>query len=161
MRNSVRAAAGVLAAGVLAAGLSYGTASAGGEDRIEGTGTFALGTFDFNARSTGDSDDDVTGYFEADATSPGDAFVHLEGSVTCLVVDGNKAGFIYPVEEGSMPGAIAGSTAVFITLEDGGEGGTDHVGFMGPAPEAAFPGCAPGLAPFEVTEGDVEVTDED
>jgi hypothetical protein len=32
---------------------------------------------------------------------------------------------------------------------------------MGPAPEAFFPNCDPGLTPFEVTEGDVEVDDED
>jgi hypothetical protein len=159
MRNKLLTAA---VAGLLLLGGGYGTAWASdhnsGAVSVSGEGKFALGTFDFDGYNDSDDPFDSSGYFKADGASPADAFLQLRGRVTCLEVDGNRAGFLYPIEDDSMPGVLKGQV-IKISIEDGGDGSGDHIGFVGPAPEAAFPDCAPGLTPFEVTEGDVEVND--
>jgi hypothetical protein len=159
MRNLTRAVISVATAGMLIGGAGYGVASAdSGHDSVEGDGVFALGKFTFEGRTTSDDPRSATGYFKADPTAPADALLALRGPITCIVVDGNRAGFLYPVQDDSRP-ALLKSTAVLISLEDGGPGGTDHIGFVGPAPTATFPNCNPGPTPFDVTSGDVTVHD--
>lgn len=143
--------------GALVAGVGTGSAVAGGHPSVTGTDVkTAIATAEFSARNTGGSDYDVKGDFRGGATSPATALLDLQGPITCLHVDGNKAGFLYPIEKNSMPAALKGQY-ILITVEDGGAGGTDHMGFTGPAPEAAFPDCKPQIAPLEVTSGDIEV----
>ena len=160
MKQTMRATLAVMSlTGLLIAGLGYGTASAGGHSSVTGKNVkTAVATAEFDARNTGGSDYDVKGDFRGVPQSPVDALLLLEGPVTCLHVEGNKAGFLYPIKRNSMPVLIK-DDYVLITVEDGGPGGTDHMGFTGPAPEAAFPNCDPQVAPLEVTSGDIVVKD--
>lgn len=162
MKNVVPAAFAVVSvAAALIAGAGYGTASASGRASIKGEDVkTAIATSNFAARNTGDSDDDVMGDFRGEAAAPLGGFVALAGPITCLHVDGNRAGFLYPVEDDSKPTLLKGQF-VLITVEDGGPGASDHMGFTGPGPKSLFPNCDPQVAPLEVTGGDIEVNDGD
>ncbi|MBV9314796.1 MAG: hypothetical protein JO100_13960, partial [Pseudonocardia sp.] len=57
--------------------------------------------------------------------------IAAEGPVTCLIVRGNRAGFIYPVKVGK-PSFIE-DDEIYIAVQDGGPHGPDFVTFVGPA----------------------------
>jgi hypothetical protein len=153
MKTWARVGAGVLVAILVAVG--GGTASA--RDRSgssEGHGRFALASFNWHLER--DSDGRVSGYFKAVATQPGGLLVAPQGPVTCAEFDGNKVGFLYPLEGATRP-CLLKRTYIMITAEDNGGHGRDKVGFLGPAPREAFPGCQPGFTPFAVTSGHTRV----
>jgi hypothetical protein len=156
MRNIVRAGLTFVAAGMLVAGVGYGTASASDQDSVTGDGSFALGDFKFHGQNKSDDQFKSTGDFEAKGPGLAKALIALKGPITCLNVEGNRAGFLYPVEKGSTPFLLE-KEVVKISLEDGGD--TDHIGFEGPFPAAAFDGCAPSVTPFPVNSGNVTVHD--
>jgi hypothetical protein len=152
MKARIGAVVAAAAAAVLAI---TGTAIAhDGSGRSEGHGTFALGSFDW--RFQRDSDGHVSGYFKAVATQPAGILVAPQGRVTCASFEGNKVGFLYLLEGNTRP-AVAKGTYILITAEDNGGHGRDKVGFLGPAPKAAFPGCDPSLTPFNVISGHTRV----
>jgi hypothetical protein len=151
----------VIGAGAVALALaaSVGTAIADGDAHSsDAHGTFALASFDWHFHQ--DSDGQVHGYFKAVATQPGGLLVAPEGPVTCARFEGNKVGFLYPLEDDTRP-ALAKGTYILITAEDNGGNGRDKIGFVGPAPKAAFPDCRPGATPFSVTSGHTRVDGDD
>lgn len=152
MGMRARIGAVVAAAGVALLSITGVAIAHDGSGSSEGHGTFALATFNWHFDR--DSDGHVSGYFKAVATQPGGIFVAPQGPVTCAVFEGNKVGFLYPLEDNTKP-AIAKGTYILITAEDNGGHGRDKIGFLGPAPKAAFPGCSPNLSPalFPVTSG--------
>lgn len=160
MKNTVRAGLAIMGlSATLVVGIGYGTASAGGRSSVTGKDVkTAIATANFDARNTGNSDEDAKGNFKGAPPSPVNALLSLEGPVTCLHVEGNKAGFLYPVVDNSRPFFIKG-TYVLISVEDGGKGGTDRMGFTGPAPKEFFSNCNPQFTPLEVTSGDIVVKD--
>jgi hypothetical protein len=108
-----------------------------------------------------DSDGHVHGYFEKGALpKPGDALLSLQGPVTCADFEGNRLGFLYPVEDKSRP-FFAKGQFVLISAEDNGGHGRDRVGFYGPAPREFFHGCKPVFAPFPVTSGRIHIDSDD
>lgn len=142
------------AAAAIALLLPAGSASSAEErDSASGSGNNGVGDFEFDAFNQGTTPQDPAGgRFEAS-----NAFIDFKGPITCLHVDGNKAGFIYPLEEGSMPEAVVGQ-AVLITVVDNGPGNVDMMGFVGPAPIPEIGPCMPGPAPLAI-DGDVLVHD--
>ena len=152
------AATSVLAAAAAVA-ITTGTAVAhDGSGTSEGHGRFALAQFDWHLQR--DSDGHVSGYFKAVATQPGGLFVAPEGPVTCARFEGNRVGFLYPLKDNTRPFFLKGQY-IMITGEDNGGHGRDKVGFLGPAPKAAFPGCEPGPTPFNVFQGHAHVDTHD
>lgn len=149
--------AAVISAAALAAALvTTGSAWADDEDvdSVRGDGSSALADFRFDGRNDDESGTDASGDFVAE-----NALMRLEGPITCLQVEGNRAGFIYPLEDGTNPEQLEGQ-AVLIYLEDNGSDG-DKMGFVGPGPIADMTSCAPGPTPVPVDEGDIEVHDAD
>lgn len=132
-----------------------GTASAHESDdnSASGSGRTALFAFEFDVHR--DSDGKAHGYFSAKATSPADTLIAPQGPATCAAFDGNKVGFLYPLEDNSKPAALKGQV-ILITAQDNGPGQTDAIGFLGPAPAAAFPDCHPNVATMPV-DGNIKV----
>ena len=150
---------GLIAASVAAAAaavaITTGTAAAhDGSGISEGHGRFAAAQFDWHLKR--DSDGHVSGYFKGVATQPGGLLVAPEGPITCARFEGNKVGFLYPLEDNTRP-FILKSQYIMIVGEDNGGHGRDKIGFIGPAPKVAFPGCEPGPTPFNVFQGHVHV----
>lgn len=136
---------------------SAGIASAHDESgRSEAHGKTVLASFDWHVSR--DSDGAAHGYFRSKSTSPFDPLIHLQGPATCVDIEGNRVGFLYPIEDSSRPFLIKGQY-VLITGEDNGGHGRDKMGFLGPAPKEFFPGCAPGVAPLSV-DGHIAVHDD-
>jgi hypothetical protein len=156
----IRARIGVVIAVAATVALAVGGGTAIAQDdsgSSQGHGTFALASFDWHFQR--DSDGHVSGYFKGTATQPGGVLVAPEGRVTCADFEGNKVGFLYPLEDDTRP-SLAKGTYIMITAEDNGGGGRDKIGFVGPAPKEAFPGCHPGVTPFSVTSGHTRVDSE-
>jgi hypothetical protein len=141
MRTWARLTAVVAATALL---VTAGTASA--DDRsghAEGHGRILTNSFDFHVRR--DSDGHVHGYFKAVATAPFGILIAPEGPVTCAEFDGNKVGFLYPLRDETRPFFAKGQYIMIVAEEN--VHGPDKVGFLGPAPRAAFPGCNPDFPP--------------
>jgi hypothetical protein len=154
----MRTRARIGAAAVIAAGtallITAGTASA--HDRSghsEAHGKTVIASFDWHISRDGDGRSH--GYFTATATEPAGVLVALAGPATCVDVEGNKVGFLYPIEDHSRPFLLRGQY-VMVTGVDNGGNGRDRMGFLGPAPEEVFHGCRPGLAPLAV-DGHIRV----
>lgn len=132
------------------------SASAAAKDRdsVSGEGSSMIANFKFDGFNQGTTPDTPAGgTWHADNPA-----VDFNGPITCLHVDGNRAGFIYPIEEGSTPAPAVGQS-VLISIEDNGDSG-DKMGFFGPGPVEMFmDGCAPGPTPFDITSGGVTVHD--
>ena len=143
-----RVGAGVVAAATAAAVLlvTGGTASAhDGSGRSEANGTSPIAIFNWHVSR--DSDGRAHGYFHGKAPYGGDILVSLEGPATCVDIEGNKVGFLYPVVDRSRPFFLKGQY-ILITGVDNGGGGRDRMGFQ---PELLSQGCHPSVAPFPVS----------
>lgn len=141
-------------AGSLALVTATGAGAAAERDEVSGKGMSAIAAFEFQGFNLGTSPDKPAGG-TWHATNP---LVDFTGPITCLHVEGNRAGFIYPIEKGSKPEPAVGQS-VLIFVEDNGDTG-DKMGFLGPAPAESFVnGCAPGPTPVDITEGGVTVHD--
>ncbi|MGQ0466711.1 MAG: hypothetical protein ACT4QG_15470 [Sporichthyaceae bacterium] len=128
--------------------------AAAARDEVSGKGVSPIAAFEFSGFNLGTTPDKPAGG-QWQATNP---LVDFKGPITCLHVDGNRAGFVYPIEQGSKPEAAVGQ-AVLIFIEDNGDSG-DKMGFVGPAPASSFGSdCAPGPTPVAITEGGVTVRD--
>ena len=150
--KSMRAGLAVLAAAALATTLGYGTSVAHdysshrwGAGSIEGHGS-AFGSFRFHARNDSDRPFHATGYFTG--ISPFGPAVRLQGPITCLVVDGNRAGFIYQIENGSTP-PLFNHLEVKVSVEQGRGGEDSRISFGLPAPAGSTGSCEPGAATSE------------
>lgn len=142
-----------LAVACTAAVLVTGVASAASRGaHATASGSTLVASFTFDVRNDGGR---PSGYFTATPTPPANLLIALQGPATCVDIEGNKVGFIYPIQDGSRPDAIKGM-GVLVSAVDNGPGNTDFMGFVGPLPLAAFHGCAPGLAPLAI-KGDVTV----
>jgi hypothetical protein len=81
--------------------LTVGTAEAGREhNSVRGKGVALTNSFEFWAHNTGKPEHDgfreAKGYFRAKGSGLASGLIAAEGPVTCLIVRGNRAGFIYP-----------------------------------------------------------------
>jgi hypothetical protein len=128
--------------------VAAGTASAhDGSGQSEAHGKTVINSFDWHVSRDGDGHAD--GYFKARGTPPSNILVKLAGPATCVDFEGNRVGFLYPIEDHSRPFILKGQY-ILITGEDNGGHGRDKLGFVGPAPREFFHGCRPGLAPLSV-----------
>src|ERR1700743_3327441 len=99
MKKLLRTSLVVLASGMLVTTVGYGAASAHSDDHgnvsIDGKGS-SFGSFTFHARGDSDNPSHVHGYFNGQ--SPAGPVITLKGPITCLSVQGNRAGFLYRVD---------------------------------------------------------------
>ena len=155
MNKLARTGIAVLSTGLLVTMVGYGTASAsdyhGGQGSIEGAGE-SFGSFTFHGSNDSDDPFDASGYFKG--TSPAGPIITLQGPITCLVVDGNRAGFIYRLDNHST--AFSGFE-VKVSIEDGEDGGKDKIGFGLAEPAGTNKSCEPGDASSDVNKGDITV----
>lgn len=154
MRISTRAVLSVAVAIGCASLLPVGSASAGVDhDSVKGSGNQGIADFTFSAFNDGKTATSAVGAWHAQ-----NQVLNFNGPITCLQVQGNRAGFIYPIDDSSKPEAARGK-AVLIWVEDNGPTG-DKMGFFGPAPldQLNF-GCAPGPTPLAVTGPGITVHD--
>ena len=154
MRTSTRIASAAAVTLACFALVPAGSASAGADrDSVKGSGNQGVADFRFAAFNNGETATSATGAWSAE-----NQFIDFSGPITCLTVEGNRAGFIYPIDDESKPEAARGK-AVLIWIEDNGATG-DKMGFFGPAPleELNF-GCAPGPTPLDITGPGVTVHD--
>ena len=132
--------------------VTVGTATAhdgSGESRAHGMSPIA--SFDWHVSR--DSDGHPHGYFRGKAPYGLDVLIALEGPATCVDIEGNKVGFIYPVTDHSRPFILKGQY-ILITGEDNGGNGRDKMGFQ---PTTSATGCSPSVDLFPVTSGHIEV----
>ena len=118
-----RVGAGVVAAATAAAVLlvTGGTASAhDGSGRSEANGTSPIAIFNWHVSR--DSDGRAHGYFHGKAPYGGDILVSLEGPATCVDIEGNKVGFLYPVVDRSRPFFLKGQYILITGVDNGGGG---------------------------------------
>ena len=156
----------LLAAAALALALP-GAAAAAPRDSAVGTGENQIGRVSFGAHALPGVPTSATGHFTAKgqlAELPGVGEVgpfHFEGPVTCLQVDVNKAGLIYPLKNAD-PEQFEGDW-IYITLEDNGNPASgdppDRIGFAGPAPGPPPPVCPPTTATADITHGNFTIRD--
>lgn len=152
--SSLGIAGATAATAVLAVMVPGGAATAGADrDSVKGSGNQGIADFTVNAFNEGTTPDSPSnGSFNGK-----NQFIDFKGKVTCLHVEGNRAGFIYPIGEGSSPEAAVGQ-AVYITVEDNGASG-DKMGFIGPGPIPAEGPCQPLATPLTITGPGVVVHD--
>lgn len=163
MNKWVRAGIAALSTALLATAVGYGTAAAdgydgGGRGSVEGDGS-SFGSFRFHGHNGSDDPFDASGYFTG-ISPAGPALARLQGPISCLVVDGNRAGFIYQVADGSNPPVFNGQE-VKVSIEDGGDGRTDRIGFGLAVPAGTNKTCTPDQTTSDVNKGGVEVHGED
>lgn len=156
MAKMLRAGLAGAATMVLLTTVGYGTALADDDDgeSIRGDGT-SLGSNEFEASNDSDDPFDAEGYYRGESPF-GPAFT-LEGPITCLEVDGNRAGFIYQIEGDSFP--LFKGMEVKISVEEN-EDGDDRIGFEFPQPSGSADDCAPGQT-REKFDGDLDINNED
>ena len=136
-------AVAVTAASVLT---TVGTASAhDGSGHSEAHGTSPIAIFDWHVSR--DSDGRAHGYFKGRAPYGADVLVSLEGPATCVDIEGNKVGLLYPVVDHSRPFLLRGQSILITGIDNGGHG-RDRMGFQ---PAAIFHSCHPSVAPFPVS----------
>jgi hypothetical protein len=135
-----------------------GTTNSGGDGgTATGNGAVPGFSFDFHVHQNGASaTKGIGGYFKAKLIAPAGTLIAPQGPATCVDVQGNRVGFLYPLKKPSRPGTLDG-TVIFITAVDGGPGHPDRLGFIGPAPAEAFPSCHPLFGYLPVTRGHVTV----
>jgi hypothetical protein len=123
------------------------------QDSVTESGNQGIADFTVDARNAGTTTDTpASGTFDGR-----NAFLHFSGPITCLDVEGNRAGFIYPIDAGSTPEAAVGQS-VWVTVEDNGAAG-DKMGFVGPAAIPPNGPCQPLAAPLAITGPGVTVHD--
>jgi hypothetical protein len=129
-----------------------GTASAhDNSGRSEGHGMSPIAIFDWHVSR--DSDGRAHGYFKGKAPYGASLLISLEGPATCVKIEGNKVGFLYPVRDRSRPFLLK-QQYILISGEDNGGHGRDKMGFQ---PSASSFGCTPSATPFPVSKGHISV----
>ncbi|MDP9116245.1 MAG: hypothetical protein M3O28_03080 [Actinomycetota bacterium] len=101
--------------------------------------------------------DSATGQFAADVSLAGFRLSSLSGPVTCLDVQGHRAGLFYPITSSSPSLFSHVNSGVFIYFQLSDTGVAQSVGFL-PVPIASTRSCAPSLALLPVTSGSVTLT---
>jgi hypothetical protein len=161
MKKLLRTSLVVLASGVLVTTVGYGAASADSHDHgqvsVDGQGS-SFGSFDFHASADSDDPSHVDGYFTG--TSPGGPFITWKGPITCLSVQGNRAGFIYRMAGNSTPPLLTGQE-VKVSIEDNGGHGKDKITFGLAMPAGTQHGCTPDSAMNPVSQGHTSVHGDD
>ncbi len=157
MKKLTRTGIAALSTGLLITMVGVGTASAhergSGGGSVEGDGS-SFGSFKFHGHNGSRDPFDASGYFKG--TSPAGPIITLQGPITCLVVDGNRAGFIYRIDNSSTPSPFTGQE-VKVSIEQGRAGGKDKIGFSFGAPAGTNKDCKPGDASSNVDKGYVKV----
>jgi len=121
-----------------------------------GRGATSAFSFDFHVSEGRGGPRDAHGYFRATGTPPSNTFIAVQGPATCVDVQGNRVGFLYPIAPGSRPAAFVGQN-VLITAVDNGPGRQGTIGLL---PVGIDPGsCAPNASTLPVTSGEVTVHD--
>jgi hypothetical protein len=141
-------------------------AAAAPQDSAVGTGENRIGRVSFGAQAIPGLPTSASGHF----TAKGQLFellgtevgpFHFEGPVTCLQVNDNKAGLIYPLKNAD-PEEFEGDW-IYISLEDNGNPASgdppDRIGFAGPAPGPPPPVCPPTATTADITSGNFTIRD--
>lgn len=153
MRTRTCIAAAAVSAAAATLLVTAGTASAwDGSGSSDGHGTSPIAVFDWHVKRGANGK--PSGYFKGKAPYGGDILVSLEGPATCVAIEGNRVGFLYPVQDKSRPFFLKGQF-ILITGEDNGGNGRDKMGFQPGV--TSREGCSPSFAPFPVTSGHIEV----
>jgi hypothetical protein len=164
----------VLGAALVATGVTYGTAAAGEDSYfvkaddarfITGVTPFigsAHTLFNFDATKKHGHVDGFASFevqpFNGPAALPVSQtpLTHIQGKVTCLDVQGKKAGFLYTADVGS--GAAFIGQVVRGTIEDNGPGKADRIVVNPPVPAAvAGSDCAPQATTNNLSQGNAKV----
>lgn len=134
-----------------------GTASAAADrDTVSGSGNQGIADFEFDAFNQGTGPDSPAGGLWRAQNE----FIEFNGPITCLHVDGNRAGFIYPVDESSSPEFARGQNVLISVEDNGAVGDTMGFAFLGPEAAGGFGiGCAPGPTPLTISGEGVTVHD--
>jgi hypothetical protein len=152
---SIRARIGTAVMAVAAtATLLVTTGTANAHDRSghsHAHGSTPIADFDWHVSR--DSHGRAHGYFKGKAPDGAALLISLEGPATCVDIEGNKVGFLYPVEDHSRPFLLKGQSILITGVDNGGHG-RDKMGF---SPIGFFHDCHPSIAPFPVTSGHIEV----
>jgi hypothetical protein len=152
---SIRARIGTAVMAVAAtATLLVTTGTANAHDRSghsHAHGSTPIADFDWHVSR--DSHGRAHGYFKGKAPDGAALLISLEGPATCVEIEGNKVGFLYPVEDHSRPFLLKGQSLLITGVDNGGHG-RDKMGF---SPIGFFHDCHPSIAPFPVTSGHIEV----
>jgi hypothetical protein len=134
--------------------VTTGSASAhDGSGRSEAHGSSPIADFDWHVSR--DSNGRPHGYFKGKAPYGADILIFLEGPATCVDIEGNQVGFLYPVEDNSRPFILKGQSILITGVDNGGQG-RDRMGF---SPIGFFNDCHPSIAPLPVTSGHIKVED--
>ena len=161
MKKLARTGIAVLSTGVLVAMVGVGTASAHdwgkGGGSVDGDGS-SFGSFKFHGSNDSDDPFDASGYFKG--VSPAGPLITLEGPITCLTVDGDRAGFIYRIDHSSTPSPFTGME-VKVSIENGKDGGKGKIGFGLAEPAGVQKSCEPGDASSDVNKCQVTVHSND
>lgn len=178
MAKMRRTGLAVLMTGLLITSVGYGTSWAGtmdtgggddsdhsksddsdhhDEDSIKGDGE-SFGKFQFHAKNSSDDPFKASGYFESQGPTPLTPFFGLNGPITCLDVDGDRAGFIYTITDDSKPFLLK-HLEVKVAVEEGQGGAPDRIAFGIGVPAGTLHDCAPGATMNDVTSGYIEVKD--
>ncbi len=175
-RRPFRALMAAAAGLVLSAGIAvpaFAATSSGSSTTtpasISANETTAIGQMTFSAQNTGSGPGNSTGYFKVDGDAlpisiPGLGVANqaakftLAGPITCLDVQGSKAGFIYPITQATGLMSIFKGQALYITVQAATATQPASVGFAPPGPYNSLKSC-PALVPFLTVEsGSVTVT---
>lgn len=161
MRSRIGRTAVLLGAAAAAIALTAPVASAANAKKsnsVRGTGTTSIATVTIDASNVASVPTSPgKGRFTAKSST-----LDLRGPVTCLRVEGNSAGLIYRVEEGSSPVALVGRD-VFVTVLDRGPKENQKMGFLPPGTTPPGGGCSPSIMmkmdALEITDGRFVITD--
>lgn len=146
----------VASAAVLCATFISTSASGNEPGSVRGTAGNFLATASVDAHNTGPGTA-ATGWFHASGNlllfgSIGS--FDFQGPVTCLDIEGNRAGLIYPITEAQGPIAqYAKGQAIYVTIVDNGPTRPSQIGFIGPAPLNDLTHCPPLATELSATFG--------
>jgi hypothetical protein len=147
-----------LGASALAASAAYGVAVPTPAETI--TANVASGPFAIAVQARRPANSPATsavGTFVAHFSLLGANVFTLRGPVTCLDVEGDRAGLFYPITSSDPSLFAATKSGVFIYLQNDSSGRAEAIGFL-PVPFQTVKSCAPGLALLPVTSGSVTLT---
>ena len=128
--------------------------------------TTVIGHATLQAQDTTTSPGPATGYFQVSGfmlplAVPGltqATKYSLAGPITCLDVQGNKAGFLYPVTQASGPGSVFLGKTLYITVQAATASAPASMGFAGPFPNGLLTSCAPLVTFLTAQAGSATIT---
>jgi hypothetical protein len=121
---------------------------------VMGEGDVGIANVTFHARNLAATGTAATGYFVGENSA-----THFAGPISCLHVEGDRAGFIYTLDKTSRPMGTEGQS-ILITIADLHSGATGKFGFMPLPPKADLTKCAPADTPIRAASGHFTVTDQ-